>query len=413
MASLEAALDGHSGDLQRKLKQRQTKPRLVADPSVTVRQLMDVLRSFVNFRETKDFHSLIAPSKYLKLNWNCSPEPDFLLKLSGLAFDLANLAPNSKLSGSKLRSALKGLIESGEITNQTNRSDEKFVDNADLLIRIGMSMFRNLKKDLTVRDPFLRRLANKDATRIKLVLDRLLLPKDYSEEFDEDEQMDSAIVAWDLQSKPSTEDQGSPEELAADKAKDLEEALDFDMSWTQQIGDPTKIAPGSSTDALSPKRKHFPRASSISFRFSPSNLDSPPPASTPRAPQKKKQGKPQSDADLLAEAEGYVPERSNPKPRKLFKRPSMKRPSASGEVLKKPAAAAKDDPEEDQAYMYTVLSTCSSCANVLFGFVDFTKLSHLEFLPHVLVAQMCFCFFVELSHVEFLPHVLVVQVCWL
>lgn len=363
MSSLETALSEHAGDVAKRAKGKAMKPRLIADPGISVRQLMEVLRLFALHLGTKDFHCWIAPAKYMKLNWQSPPERDFLVKVSGLAYDLAQLAPNSKLSSRKLRDALKGLLDSGDIQNQTNRSDDKFIDNADLLVRIAMSMFRNLKRDLTLREPFLKRLRSEDALRIKLVLDRLLLPKDYADERDEDEQEDPDILMCDSQSQPSKSPRDHLDDSLplTDKDPDIEQLLDIDMGWTENIleSTPKKSNPGSSTDVgFSPQRNVPKRVNEVSFRWSPSpdrddgSEDSPCHGSPPPAPKKEKKGGklPKSDADLLAEAEGYVPERTKAKakPKRLFDQ--MKRPAASGKVLKKPAAADKEDtpgPEEE------------------------------------------------------------------
>ena len=78
--------------------------------------------------------------------------------MGSLCFDFAELAPNSKLKGSKLREAISLLLEKGDVTNSTNKDKRSFVDSCDLMIRIAMQQFRHAKNDLGKRDQLFTRL---------------------------------------------------------------------------------------------------------------------------------------------------------------------------------------------------------------------------------------------------------------
>ena len=80
------------------------------------------------------------------------------MKLANLCYDLADVAPNSKLAGKKVREALQKILDLGEIRNTTERENKSFIDNSDLLIRTAMGMFRSLKRDLIKREQVLRRM---------------------------------------------------------------------------------------------------------------------------------------------------------------------------------------------------------------------------------------------------------------
>ena len=78
-----------------------SKPRLVADPTVGTRDLVQVLRSFLSHKGTTDLHSLVTPGKYTKMSWKSPLDGEWLEKIASMAFDFAQVAPNSKLSGKK------------------------------------------------------------------------------------------------------------------------------------------------------------------------------------------------------------------------------------------------------------------------------------------------------------------------
>lgn len=174
-------------------KGKSSKPRLTADPRIGSNEIADVLRKFLAYKGTTGLHAVVCPSKILKLNWKHALDPDWITKMSHLAFDLAELAPNSKLRGTKVREAIKKLLDSGEARNSTTRDDKNLIDSADLMIRVAMGQFRQLKTSLDKREQVLRRVPKEVQQKIKLVLDRLLLPPEFLNSDDEDE---DEIVIW-------------------------------------------------------------------------------------------------------------------------------------------------------------------------------------------------------------------------
>ena len=138
------------------------------------------------YKESTDRYALLAPPKALKLNWKQPCDPEWMLKMSSLCFDFAELAPNSKLKGSKLRETISLLLEKGDVTNSTNKDKRSFVDSCDLMIRIAMQQFRHAISDLGKRDQLFKRLPKAHSARIKLVLDSIWLPRDFQESSDEE-----------------------------------------------------------------------------------------------------------------------------------------------------------------------------------------------------------------------------------
>lgn len=79
-----------------------SKPRLVADPSVSAKEIMGAIRNFVNVKETKDLYSLVAPGGFRTMSWQSQVDSDWLLKVAALCYDILEFAPNSKLQGKKV-----------------------------------------------------------------------------------------------------------------------------------------------------------------------------------------------------------------------------------------------------------------------------------------------------------------------
>ena len=326
MSSLDVALEQQSNAAKTKLKERAGKSRLVADSSTGVRDIQNVLRNFLTYKETSDLHALISPGKFAKLTWKSQPDPEYMVKMANLCYDLAAIAPNSKLAGKKIREALQKLLDLGEVRNTTERENKSFIDNSDLLIRIAMGMFRSLKYDLLKRDQVLRRIGSPDSNKIKLVLERLILPTDYDGGVSDGEEDATAWAAAD--------GGGSRSDLALP----LQDAQDFDISEFEKISSnqlqplphaapatPTKGPTSSNSVGFSPDAsKTEPQGrftgSSASFRMSRLELG-------PPSPVKRKLN---LDEKLLYEAEGHIPKKAVPKSKAgPMKRPAIKRPPSS------------------------------------------------------------------------------------
>ncbi|CAK8995724.1 Uncharacterized protein SCF082_LOCUS4484, partial [Durusdinium trenchii] len=298
MSSLDVALEQQSNAAKTKLKERAGKSRLVADSSTGVRDIQSVLRNFLTYKETSDLHALISPGKFAKLTWKSQPDPEYIVKMANLCYDLAAIAPNSKLAGKKIREALQKLLDLGEVRNTTERENKSFIDNSDLLIRIAMGMFRSLKYDLLKRDQVLRRIGSPDSNKIKLVLERLILPTDYDGGVSDGEEDATAWAAAD--------GGGSRSDLALP----LQDAQDFDISEFEKI----------SSNQLQPLPHGRFTGSSASFRMSRLELG-------PPSPVKRKLN---LDEKLLYEAEGHIPKKAVPKSKAgPMKRPAIKRPPSS------------------------------------------------------------------------------------
>ena len=200
MSNLDSLVERDAAASKAFRVERASKPRLIADPSVSVTELMKVLRVFVNQKDCNDILSLVVPAGHRTFSWKTAVDPSWLQKMSSLVFDILAIAPNSKVQGKKLELALKKLLDCGDLKNQSKRDDKTYVDSVNQLIRIALSQFRTLKTDLTKRDMCFKRLSSKEKKGFNLILERLQLPSDYENHQSDEEQEVSC-----METKSSTE----------------------------------------------------------------------------------------------------------------------------------------------------------------------------------------------------------------
>ena len=96
MSSLEEALHADVEKEKSRTAQQKAKPRLVADPCMAVGDIMKVFLNVMFFKGSKDFMSLISPpaSGPRVYNWKTRPAADWMLKTTGLFYDLLDIASN-------------------------------------------------------------------------------------------------------------------------------------------------------------------------------------------------------------------------------------------------------------------------------------------------------------------------------
>ena len=172
MAQLAALVEADLAKINAKDKVDKQRP----DPSIGVGDLVSAVRNFCMFKGTSDLASTVSPNNGRTLAWKSRPDAEFMVKLAGLCYDLAVLAPNSKLPSKKLRQALAQLLSQGDIRNMTQKENNSFLDLGDLTIRIAMAQFRTCKQDLQQREIVMKRLQKSDQAKISHVLQRLQLP---------------------------------------------------------------------------------------------------------------------------------------------------------------------------------------------------------------------------------------------
>ena len=144
------------------------KNRVVADPSVGLSDIQDVIKKCLDGAGDYDL------AKYLQappgLSWKTAACPVWLTKLQQLFTGLLKLAPNSCLAGKKVRGAIEKMCEPPSKVNFTKKSTADFVDHCDETIRVGMAHLRNLQGSELLRQ---RCFKKADADQIA-VLQRML-----------------------------------------------------------------------------------------------------------------------------------------------------------------------------------------------------------------------------------------------
>ena len=151
MAGLAAAVE-----MQKKLLQEQRaeaakdKKRFVADPCIAVNDICKSLQCFMQHHKCNDLWRLICPPQSLiNVCWQTPVNPEWVVKLSGLAFDIFDFAKNTKLQSVRVKMALQALLEQKNITLPDHLGQkEDAMDSIDLKLRIGWTCtesWRNLQ----------------------------------------------------------------------------------------------------------------------------------------------------------------------------------------------------------------------------------------------------------------------------
>ena len=178
MASLAAAME-----MQRKLLLEQKaeaareKKRNVADPSISVNDICNTLDAFMKHHKCNDLWRLICPPQGLiNVTWQTPVNPEWVVKLSGVAFDIFDFAKNTKLLAVRVKKALAALHDQKNLTlPQHLGQKEDAMDHIDIKLRIGLNMFRELKKSSTLRNRVFRVLTCDEQTKVQMCLDKITL----------------------------------------------------------------------------------------------------------------------------------------------------------------------------------------------------------------------------------------------
>ena len=96
MSALEALLEERSKQKEKGAK----KPRLVADPSISAQSIATCLRSYMEYKKSRDLWALVSPPPGgpIQYNWQTPVSGVWLSKCMGLLYDLLLVAPNTKLA---------------------------------------------------------------------------------------------------------------------------------------------------------------------------------------------------------------------------------------------------------------------------------------------------------------------------
>ena len=148
-------------------------PRLTADPSVGVGDLVMVLQEYMDEKADTNLFKLVqAPND----SWKAAPPVPWLASLAPLFQRYAKVAPNSVILSSKHKVAIKRLVETKKI-NHTRKTNEDFADLIDNTIRMGLNHFRNMKQSSVVKERAYRRADKTQQDALDSVLGLLVVCK--------------------------------------------------------------------------------------------------------------------------------------------------------------------------------------------------------------------------------------------
>ena len=178
---MEAAFKADEAVIINKHRNAAQKDRLVSDPTVGVQDVMDPIHLYITWKATNDVYNLLVPPPEgpRQVSWKVRPSAGWMVKLSGLMFDLADKSPNAKVSSVRLSAAFKYLHQKNIITKSSGKDDIAFYDCCDVLARITLSMHRQCKTDNDSYSRVMRKMSSGDRKRVQLVLDKLKLPNSY------------------------------------------------------------------------------------------------------------------------------------------------------------------------------------------------------------------------------------------
>ena len=186
MAALEALVQEKlKQDKEDKCAKQANRIRLIADPSMSVQGLQVCVKSFLVHKETQDlWHSISpppgTPSTY---GWHSAPHAEWLIKASGLLYELLAVAENSKIHSTKLCKALKALYDQKDLQVPLNHgkptSVQDELDKYDFTIRVLMSMLRKLRASAQLKANVFRSLCKKDQTVLEILLAKVQLPPEF------------------------------------------------------------------------------------------------------------------------------------------------------------------------------------------------------------------------------------------
>lgn len=174
--------------------------RLVADATISVAQIQEVLTRHVHLKQEKQFWALICPppSGPLSYGWHSKPEPEWLMKVASLLYDLLEICPNTKLHSKKVVAALKAMQQNHDVffpeTKHATALD--MMDKVDVTLRVLLSMLRQLKCSHVASKRTYKMLSKIEQCKLTALLDRVILPPQLlaGESFDEEEEKSGADI---------------------------------------------------------------------------------------------------------------------------------------------------------------------------------------------------------------------------
>lgn len=152
--------------------------RLVANPCVTVTDLVKTFKSWLDVSLNKDLFALLAPPGNTAFTWKTCPNHQWLARVAPLFVPLAKVAPNTVLTSKKMLLVVSALRSCNAVINTTKMNEATFDDWSDQTVRILFSKFREIKKDKPALERVIKRCTQVEAQAIQEVLKHIRLSPD-------------------------------------------------------------------------------------------------------------------------------------------------------------------------------------------------------------------------------------------
>jgi hypothetical protein len=158
------------------------KQRTVANPCLTVADLVAVFSKWLQQSLSKDIFALLRPPNEKGFSWKTSPDHEWLAEVAPLFVALAEIVPNTVLTSRKMMLAFEALRKDSKIINTSKMSDEVFNEWCDQTVRILFSKYRELKQDSKSLARVWKRCTPKQQDAISQVLSKIKVNDEVKEE---------------------------------------------------------------------------------------------------------------------------------------------------------------------------------------------------------------------------------------
>lgn len=264
MTSLEAAFEERQKALRAEAvaNRNAAKMRLVVDPMISTSQIQGAFEDFVRFKKDPDLHKHVGPPpSILHANWQMQPSPEWMSKCVGLVFDILSFCPNTKLASTKVKKALKQMVDNKSLhLRHVPGNIDSILDRIDLSVRLVMNMYREAALKPVVKTRILRALSREEGLRVEMALARVVLPVEGTETgaMQDDSQESLSMVVAQPELLPLEDKKTNPVEDAVEptqqtslrRLRALSTSTSFEtLAPTPQIFD--RILKGKSTCSIS------------------------------------------------------------------------------------------------------------------------------------------------------------------
>ena len=151
------------------------KPRTVANPCLSVADLVAVFNRWLLQSMSKDIFALLRPSTERGFTWKTAPDHQWLNDVSSLFVCLVDIVPNTVVTSKKLILAFESLHKDGKTINTSKMSDTVFHEWCDQTIQIIFCKYREIKNDSQSAARVYKRCIPKQQEAISMVVSKIVL----------------------------------------------------------------------------------------------------------------------------------------------------------------------------------------------------------------------------------------------